>query len=907
VVAGAEARLMLFQHPEAFLVLPLAALLLRRRLWPRPLVGALRVLVLTAVATALAGPWWPGPDDGRDVVLVLDRSASMSATALDEAKELAAQLAARLQPGDRIGVVAFGRKPAVERVPTAPFSWPDLARPVDADASDLGAAVAAGLALVPPGRQGSLLVVSDGEATGGDLDGAARAAARAGVRIDTVCITTAPGGDVAVADVYAPGEVAVGEPFALSAVVTAPAAGPAAWRLLADGEVVREGTAELRAGRNVLQFRRALPSAGLHEFAVEVVFAGDTEPRNDRGRTVVRGTAPLRVLCVTPGGREDRLSRSLRAQGLEVVVAAPASAPLTAAGLDAVRCVVLEDVPAAALAPGAMATLASWVRDLGGGLLMTGGASSFGVGGWHRTPVEDVLPVTMEMREEQRRFGLAMAIALDRSGSMSVDAGGVTKMQLADRGAAAAVEMLTRLDAVAVLAVDTGPHVVVEMQPVVDAQAIGERIRSIESQGGGIFVGAALHAAAEQLARSTQQNRHIVLFADADDAEEPGDYLTFVPDLVRAGVTLSVIGLGTPAGTDAALLEELARLGNGRCHFVAEAADLPRVFAQETIQVARSAMIEEPTAVEVQPSFATLGDLPAAFPGLGGYALAWRRPRAELDLLTLDAQKAPLLTHWQHGLGRSAAFLGELDGALTGDLGTWDQFGGCFATLVRWLGGGQTPGVFVQARREGDTGFVVVEAEAAQAAALDTARGVLTTPDGAVRDLGFERLGDGRLQARVPLQTVGLYRAAVQVAGETVRVAPLVLPYSPEFAPRHDARDGERRLRQLARTTGGHVQPSVTQVLAGERRSAGRVDLGPFAVLAAFALLFVEIVVRRFGLELPALRVPAVRRRPRTAAPAAASEAPAAPVEPPPPAPAADAPQVLLDALSRAKRRTEGR
>jgi hypothetical protein len=50
-----------------------------------------------------------------------------------------------------------------------------------------------------------------------------------------------------------------------------------------------------------------------------------------------------------------------------------------------------------------------------------------------------------------------------------------------------------------------------------------------------------------------------------------------------------------------------------------------------------------------------------------------------------------------------------------------------------------------------------------------------------------------------------------------------------------------------------------------------------------------------------------VRRRPRTAAPAAASEAPAAPVEPPPPAPAADAPQVLLDALSRAKRRTEGR
>ena len=61
----------------------------------------------------------------------------------------------------------------------------------------------------------------------------------------------------------------------------------------------------------------------------------------------------------------------------------------------------------------------------------------------------------MEIREEQRKLGLAMVMALDRSGSMGASAGGSTKMQLANRGAATAIELMSAMDAVAVLAVDT--------------------------------------------------------------------------------------------------------------------------------------------------------------------------------------------------------------------------------------------------------------------------------------------------------------------------------------------------------------------------------------------------------------------------------------------------------------------
>ena len=48
-----------------------------------------------------------------------------------------------------------------------------------------------------------------------------------------------------------------------------------------------------------------------------------------------------------------------------------------------------------------MKLLRAYVRETGGGLVMTGGPDSFGPGGWYRTPVEDVLPVDMDVRSEK--------------------------------------------------------------------------------------------------------------------------------------------------------------------------------------------------------------------------------------------------------------------------------------------------------------------------------------------------------------------------------------------------------------------------------------------------------------------------------------------------------------------------
>ena len=859
-----------FGAPE-FLLLALPALWL---LWAlrdgvRPAVLALRLLLVVALAALLAEPFVAGRESGRDLILVVDRSLSVPGDQEALVGELAQHAADAARPGDRVGVVLFGLDSVVEQPPVEGFHPGPFGKAVDRTATDLAGALETALALVPPGRQGSLLVLSDGESTGREPAAVAREAARRGLRIDAWPLRRVGAGDVSIDEVLVPGEVGAGEPFQWSAWVRSDRATEATVRLLRDGAPLGESARTLRPGANRLVFRDRLLDPGLHRYEVLVDAGDDRVPENNRGLGVLRVTGGARVLCVTPGGREDRLTRSLAAAGLALQIVAPEAAPLESGALDAVRAVVLENVPAGKLPSGGLSALASYVEDFGGGLVMTGGKASFGAGGYRRSRVEDVLPVTLEVRQEQRRFALAMAIALDRSGSMAMTtADGRTKMELADLGACAAVELLGPRDSLSVIAVDSSPHVVVPITSIDDTAEIMTRIRSIESQGGGIFVGEALHAAADQLAGAPQQNKHIVLFADAADSEEPTDYATFVPQLVSAGVTVSVIGLGSETDSDAKLLQDIALMGNGRVFFTSEAADLPRVFAEETIQVARSSFVEQATAGRRLPDLIGLGEMPAGdFPTLGGYSVGYVREGSQVGVLGMrdgeGDEPVPLLSFRQSGLGRAVAFLGEADGEFSGGLAGWEGYGDCFTTLVRWACGSEASGeLYAELLRDGHEAVLDIEAAADAELQLDGLTATLVAPDGATVPLTLTRLGPTRLQARAPMRAEGAWRAVVATPGGGVlRVPPVSLAYSPEFAPAVDPQAGERRLAALAQTTGGRVEPPVSELLAGSRVSGGITELGPWLAGVALLLLLLEIAVRRLDVPVPGAAVVAAAGR----------------------------------------------
>src|SRR5262245_21274369 len=129
--------------------------------------------------------------------------------------------------------------------------------------------------------------------------------------------------------------------------------------------------------------------------------------------------------------------------------------------------VLIENVPAEKITNNGMESIASWVTEAGAGLMLSGGRRSYGPGGYFKSPLEPVLPVSMELRQEHRKLALAIAVAMDRSGSMGVSVGGGrTKMDLANLAAAQTLDMLTPMDEFGVVAVDSASHIIAELQKV---------------------------------------------------------------------------------------------------------------------------------------------------------------------------------------------------------------------------------------------------------------------------------------------------------------------------------------------------------------------------------------------------------------------------------------------------------
>lgn len=929
-----------FHYPELFLLAIPLWFAFRR--WGRVpgATGWIRAGIVAVLLLALTGPEINVGGKGVDLLVVADRSRSMPASAHDSIRELIRNLETNRGPGDRVAVVTFGHKAQVEHVLSHETLLEEYHQEILPDGSDLYRAIDTALNLVDPNRPARIVVFSDGEANGQNPLSAARRAREAGVPIDYRLFERVRIGDAAVESVLLPETVAPREPFQFSVWVHADRDVRGTVRVLRGGREIGRQESDLHAGMNRLLFRDLIGEGGFFNYTVELDVAGDPLPENNRGAGVIRVDAGPRVLVLTGEKSAGNLVRTLEAGRLPVDVASPAEHPLTQDVLDPYRAVILENVPARELGRLKMERLAQFVEDLGGGLLMTGGQKSFGTGGYFNSPLDDVLPVSMELREEHRKTRIAIAIALDRSGSMMAPAGaGKTKMDLANLGTAECIRMLTPQDSVAVIAVDSSPHIIQELTPVADPEGICSRVRKIESMGGGIFVYEALVAAGKQLAKAEQVTKHIILFSDAADSEEPGDYKNLLKKFEDAGITVSVIGLGTTSDVDAKLLEDIAKLGRGNIMFTDDPEELPRLFSEDTMSVARSTFITKEDlklpAIPAQllPDARLMGELGSGvFPTIDGYNLSYLKPHATLAVVSRDEFQAPLAAFWYRGLGRVAALTLEVDGQFSGEFGRWESYADFLITHARWLMGGNHPNdVFVKVERDGQDALVTVELDP-ERAPLDQTRPprLIVVPPGAERETAlqpdFVWTGPHTLEARFPLERTGTYRTLVQSGDRSFTRGPAVtLPYSPEFAPRLGLPGGSELLAAMAELTGGKPRVDVLELFQDPPRSPRTVPLLPWLAALAIVVLLVEIAGRRLSLWervwlaveeeeateraagwLPKwkLHLPHRRRRAAVSSPATAAAArEALPVPPPASQQARSAASVFSQAKDRARRR----
>ena len=115
---------------------------------------------------------------------------------------------------------------------------------------------------------------------------------------------------------------------------------------------------------------------------------------------------PKKPILVLSSTKESGYVQLLRRGRVDLDARTPAETRWTLEELARYSGVVLENVLASQVGSAGMETLSAWVDATGSGLMITGGRKSYGPGGYFGSPLDRILPVSMEMRTNARLSSL---------------------------------------------------------------------------------------------------------------------------------------------------------------------------------------------------------------------------------------------------------------------------------------------------------------------------------------------------------------------------------------------------------------------------------------------------------------------------------------------------------------------
>lgn len=560
-----------------------------------------RVVVAVLVVVAVAGPYTVATrETAGDPRVTLLTDDSDSTAVVSDATGLAEDIEAAGVPA-RVVSVGNGSR------------------------SRVGDGVAANLR-----ENGSVVVVSDGQVTGGQsLAEAGETARRLNATVSAVRVR--PRTTERFVRVDGPSKTSAGVPATfLVTVGGVETEGSVGVTVTVDGETVRTET--LANGSGTVEVENTFNRTGPHR-VVARIDSDDRFDRNDVFRSTVRVVERPRVLYVSKG--------RYPLQGYLSELYDVTTASEVPSDLSGYYAVVVQDVPADGV--GDVAALQEFVID-GGGLVTVGGPNAFDQGGYQGSTFGSLQPVGAG---ESGPGTARLVVAIDISGSTQEG------LQTQKAIALDVLDQLGDENRVGLVAFNFQAYRVVSPAPLSENRdALADRIRRLES-GGATDIAAGLRGAEEML---DGERGTAILVSDGVDSSQ--SVPAAADRLGRSNTPVIAVGVGER--TNAAQLREIARLSGGSFLRADETQRLRILFGGSSRQ------FEGERLTVVDPNtFLTAGVELTASPGTANDVST----KASADLLVADPDGAPVLARWRYGLGRSASLTayddsGTLDGLL---------------------------------------------------------------------------------------------------------------------------------------------------------------------------------------------------------------------------------------------------
>jgi uncharacterized membrane protein/Mg-chelatase subunit ChlD len=806
-----------FASPRFLLLLvaiPLAVWIGRRTLAGldpirRRLSMTLRLSGIVLLALALAEVQWKDISEDVQVIFLLDQSLSIP----KEKQELALQVvnAARktMDPRrDKGKLFVFGKDAFPEATLDKDVEISRTSSDISRDHTNLEHALKMALeSFEGQNARRRIVLISDGNETMGDAKAAVARAKMTKTRIDVVPLEYAYENEILLDKVVLPSEAKIGEPFKVRAVVQAFRPTRAKIHLYQEGVHIDAREVELQPGANVEVFDLILKKAGFFRISavVEALDSKDDQLfQNNEGNGFVFVKGESSVLYVHRTGDETAVSRALidalQSEKLLVTLCPAPQFPQQASGLQIYDAVILDDVPRDAFSTAQMEAIEFAVANEGIGLVMLGGEHSFGAGDWRDTPVEKALPVEMDIKQETTVPDGALCMVMHSCEFPDGNRWGIQVCQ-------ASIDTLSSKDQAGLIQFGMGGvEWVFKMQPCTNKAKLKQLAGTMEPGDMPDF-DAVFVQALDGLKRTRAAVKHMILLSDGDPSPPTPEILQAYKDNMITCSTVIICPHGGKNGHEHQLMERIAKTLGGKCYFVDNPKELPKIFQRETQQVARSLIVNAQFTPRRQAQSEILKGL-GALPPLYGHVLTEPKPRADIALVS--HQNAPILAHWQYGAGKSLAFTSDVTARWGADWVRWPGYSNFWAQAIRWVSKDVQESPFqVTTKVEGERGKVVLDAVDERGEFVDglDVDGVVKSPKEEQFQVKLRQVGPGRYEADFPSKEVGTYTVSVLTRSKDGRRRPsfttgLVFPYSEEFKK---LRTDRALLAAIARAGDGKV------------------------------------------------------------------------------------------------------
>ena len=893
----------------------------------------LRLLVTLVLVLILAGLRWQRQSHDLEVMVLRDISESTNETVDFPGKTLSSSLDDYLAsaanpkdkpPDDRIGQISFEQDARIDALPNTHLSLGTGSIREAGTNTDIAAAIDLGLATLGHDAMHRLVLISDGNPTTGETDEAVSAAVAQHVPIDVMPLHYDVQHEVLMDRFVAPTWKRQNEPFTLYVYLKSTNDFPVTGKLTVKHQgapmdldpatpgiqptlrvTLSPGSPEHPSVTPVAVKVPPLTQGGIHVFhadfepdqagadvavvsgqpggatappgAKPAANAADTLSSNNAGDafTYVQGKGRVLYVDNVDGNGGDILARSLAGQGIDAEHVTPDQFPPDLITLQNYDAVVLADVP---FGPGGLGdiqqqNLASYVHDLGGGLVMIGGPDAFGAGGWQGKKLEEVLPVNMDVPAQRQIPKGALVLLMH---SCEFPDGNYFGEQCAIK----AIETLSAQDEVGIVSYGWagpgggGSQFDFPLGPVGDgskpkAAAKTMQVGDMPSFDDAMYV--ALHGkgTSKGLIDSDAAQKHVIIISDGDPA---APNINLVREYQRAKVSVSTINVYPHGGNviDPTLVD-IAHDLHGKAYgpINSNFSQLPQIFVKEATVVRRTLISESADGFSVhrRPSGSEAMRGISDLPPVNGLVLTSRKNSPQVQMpLTVGPNADPLLATWQTGLGRAAAYTSDATnkwGVRFVSSPDYDKF---WAQLVRSVSRPPMSNQFdVTVAQHGQTGHIVVEGTDKDGGAADFLNidGPVVGPNGKSVDVHLVQTGPGRYEGDFDMPDQGTYVSVMQYTnpnGEKGRlpVGGLAQNTSPEM---RDLHSNDALLRDIAERTGGRVLPAFdapgANLFARTDNLAPAISSMPVwdrLIPVLLALILIDVAARRIAWDYAALK-----------------------------------------------------